>query len=60
VLQLTGVTDIAKPRRETCRVSWLNPPGPLVELKNQWSCESVRGSVSLLRLPAFAKPRLTM
>jgi hypothetical protein len=35
------------------------PPGPLIERENYWVCESVRGSVSLLRLPAFAKPRLT-
>ena len=26
---------------------------------DQWLCGSVRGSVSLLRLPAFARPRLT-
>jgi len=45
---------------DTCHVSWLEPPGPPANLRNQWSCESVRGSVSLLRLPAFAKPRLTM
>ena len=29
-------------------------------LEDQWPCESVRGSWSLLRLPALARPRLTM
>jgi hypothetical protein len=28
--------------------------------EDQWLCESVRGSVSLLRLPALARPRLIM
>jgi hypothetical protein len=35
------------------------PAGAVVEQRNQWLCASVRGSVSLLRLPAFARPRLT-
>jgi hypothetical protein len=34
------------------------PPGLLIEQEDQWLCDSLRGSMSLLRLPAFARPRL--
>jgi hypothetical protein len=35
-------------------VNWPDPPGPLIKPWELVLCESVRGSVSLLRLPAFA------
>jgi hypothetical protein len=36
------------------------PAGPAGQSGNYWLCESVRGSLSVLRLPAFARPRLIM